>query len=110
MGRVRLTRVKGIQGIAEMRAARKFPHYEVLNSYFVGQDGQFKYFEVILVNPVHPAVVADHDLKWIVGAQHSGRVFRGKTSAGKKSRGLRHKGKGVEKHRPSVRAHNRTGR
>jgi len=42
--------------------------------------------------------------------KHKGRVFRGKTSAGKSSRGLRNKGKGAEKLRPSLRAHGRRGK
>ena len=42
-------------------------------------------------------------------ANQRGRVYRGLTSAGRKSRGLRGKGKGFEKMRPSRRAHNRVG-
>ncbi|MDP3765404.1 MAG: 50S ribosomal protein L15e, partial [Nanoarchaeota archaeon] len=34
---------------------------------------------------------------------------RGLTSAGKRGRGLLHKGKGAEKLRPSLRAHQRKG-
>ena len=40
---------------------------------------------------------------WKSAAQR-GRVYRGLTSSGKKSRGLRRKGKGAEKIRPSLRA------
>jgi large subunit ribosomal protein L15e len=42
----------GLQWIAEQRAARRFPNLRVVNSYFVGETGQEKFFEVILVNPV----------------------------------------------------------
>src|SRR3989344_933339 len=40
-----------LQAQAEQRAARHYRNMEVLNSYWVGQDGQKKYFEVILVEP-----------------------------------------------------------
>ncbi len=80
---------KSLRLIAEERAARKFPNLEVLNSYYVGEDGNYKWFEVILVDPHHPAICKDPDIKWICEKQHRGRVFRGLTSAGKKMRGLR---------------------
>jgi len=92
---------KSLRLIAEERAARKFPNLEVLNSYWVGEDGRSKWFEVIMVNPTHPVVKADKDLNWICQKQHHRRVFRGLTSAGKKVRGLRRKGRGAEKIRPS---------
>jgi len=95
---------KSLRLIAEERAARKFPNLEVLNSYWVGEDGRFKWFEVIMVDPHHPAVKADKDINWICQKQHKGRVFRGLTSAGKKVRGLRRKGRGAEKARPSRKA------
>lgn len=95
---------KSLQWIAEERAARKYPNCEVLNSYWVGEDGQYKYYEVILIERDAPAVKSDPQLSWISKPVHKGRVFRGLTSAGKKSRGLRNKGKGAEKIRPSRRA------
>lgn len=107
MGVNKLTRRISIQRIAEERAARKYRNLEVLNSYYVGEDGQHYWYEVILVDPHCPAILADKDLRWIAEPQHRGRAFRGLTSAGKKGRGLRRKGKGAEKVRPSLKAHNR---
>lgn len=92
---------KSIQWIAEERAARKYPNLEVLNSYWVGEDGHYKWYEVILVDPHHPVIKNDPHINWICNSVHRGRVFRGLTSAGKKSRGLRRKGIGAEKVRPS---------
>ena len=86
---------KSKQQVAEEKAARKYPNLEVLNSYQVGDDSINKWFEVILVDPNHPAVKKCRETSWIVGKK--GRVHRGLTSAGKKSRGLRRKGKGAEK-------------
>jgi len=95
---------KSLRLIAEERTARKFPNLEVLNSYWVWQDGQYKWFEVILVDPSHPVVKSDEDINWICEDVHRGRVFRGLTSAGKKIRALHHRGLGAEKVRPSRRA------
>lgn len=80
---------KSLRLIAEERAARKYPNLEVLNSYYVGEDGRYKWFEVILVDPHHPVIKSDPNLNWITSRVHRGRVFRGLTSAGKKMRGLR---------------------
>jgi large subunit ribosomal protein L15e len=74
--------------IAEERANDKYPNLEVLGSYYVGEDGIYKYFEVILIDPHHPSIKADKDISWIVEPQHRGRVYRGKTAAGRKMRGL----------------------
>lgn len=107
MGVNKLTRRVSIQRIAEMRAARRFRNLEVLNSYYVGEDGQHYWYEVILADPSAPTVIADKDLGWISEPQHRGRAFRGLTSAGKKGRGLRRKGVGAEKIRPSLKANKR---
>ena len=80
---------KSIRLIAEERVQRKYPNLVVLNSYYVGEDGQYKWYEVILVDPHHPAVKNDPELNWVSTGKHKGRPFRGLTSAGKKMRGLR---------------------
>jgi len=56
---------KSLQWIAEEKAARKYPNLEVLASYWVGEDGRFKWYEVILVDPHHPAIKSDKDLGWL---------------------------------------------
>ena len=98
---------KSYQWIAEERAAKKYPNCEVLNSYYAAEDGQHYWYEIILVDKAHPQILADKNLGWIAEKQHRGRVFRGLTSAARKSRGLLNKGKGAEKIRPSLSAHDR---
>ena len=95
--RLKMVLAKNYQSIAEERAADKYPNCEVLNSYLVMQDGIYNWYEVILVDKASPSVLKDKDIKWIADKQHKRRVFRGLTSAAKKSRGLRRKGKGAEK-------------
>lgn len=97
MGSAKYKLGKNLMLIAEGRAAKRFPNLEVLNSYWVGEDGRFKWFEIIMIDPAHPSIKADKDINWICSRVHKGRVFRGLTSSGKKSRGLRHKGRGAEK-------------
>jgi large subunit ribosomal protein L15e len=91
-----------IQRIGEERAQKKFPNMEVLGSYWIWEDGQFKFYEVIFVDPSHPAIQSDKDLNWICEPQHSRRAYRALTPAGKRGRGLFKKGKGTEKLRPSM--------
>ena len=103
----KITAGKSLRWIAEERAARKYSNLEVLNSYWVGQDGRHKWFEVIMVDPIHPQIIHDKDIEWINHTVHRRRVFRGLTSAGKKSRGLHNRGYGAEKARPSVKKNKR---
>jgi len=110
MGVRKYTPKKSLQWIAEERVARKYPNLEVLNSYWVGETGKHKYFEVILVDPHHPQIKNDPRINWICEKQNKRRVFRGLTSAGKRSRGLLNKGKGAEKLRPSLSAHQNRGK
>lgn len=88
------TPTKSKKGIAEERAKRKFKNLEVLNSYYVTKDGEYKWYEIILVDPNHPAIKNDNKINWICSEKN--RARRGKTSTGKKSRGLG-RGKGREK-------------
>ena len=104
MGVKKYKPAKSMKLIGEERTGKKFPNLEVLNSYWVAEDGRSKWFEIIMVDPHHPAIKADKEVNWIAQKQHHKRVFRGLTSAGKKIRGLRRKGRGAEKVRPSRKA------
>lgn len=92
---------KNYQQIAEERANQKFKNCEVLNSYLAGKDGLYYWYEVILIDRTHPAIVSDPIYSKITD---KGRAQRGLTSAGRRGRGLRNKGLGAEKIRPSIRA------
>ncbi|MCK4332487.1 MAG: 50S ribosomal protein L15e [Thermoplasmatales archaeon] len=109
-GMKKITAAKSIQRIAEERTAKRYPNMEVLNSYWVGEDGRYHYYEVILVDSSHPAILNDPKINWISDPANKRRVLRGKTSAGQKGRGMLYKGKGAEKVRPSIRAHQSRGK
>ncbi len=87
MGFKKLTRNISAQRIAEIKCAKKYINCEVVNSYSVGEDGNYKYFEIILASKNEPSVLKDKHLKTIVKTK--GRADRGLTSQGKKNRGLR---------------------
>lgn len=74
------------QTVAEQRASRKFPNLEVLNSYYLNKDGRNYFFEVILIDPHAPEIIADKKLNWICSGKHKKRALRGLTSSAKKSR------------------------
>ena len=106
----KITMGKNTQRMAEERASKHFPNMEVLNSYWVAEDGHYHFYEVILVDPVHPAIMKDPKINWITSSSNKRRVLRGKTSAGQRGRGLHKKGKGAEKIRPSIRANQNKGK
>ncbi len=84
---------KSKQQVAEEKASLKFRNMEVVNSYWAGEDGKYVWYEVILADTSHPSVRKDKDLGWLASGKHKSRASRGLTAAGKRSRGLRHRGK-----------------
>ncbi|MFA6531061.1 MAG: 50S ribosomal protein L15e [Candidatus Micrarchaeia archaeon] len=65
------------QTIAEQRVNKVYPNMEVLNSYWVGEDGEYKFFEILLVDQARVPLN--------LGKR---RAFRGLTSSGRKARSL----------------------
>ncbi len=78
-GLVKYTPRKSLKRIVEERVQRKYPNLEVLGSYLVGEDGRYKWFEVLLVDPNRPEIKNDKNISWITEKQHRRRVFRGLT-------------------------------
>ncbi len=95
--------------IAEQRVGKRYKNLEVLNSYNIGKDGIYYFYEVIMVDPSKPEIRNDKKLAWITKGSNKKRAMRGLTSAAKKSRGLRKKSREM-KVRPSIRAGKRRGK
>ncbi|MDE1762156.1 MAG: 50S ribosomal protein L15e [Candidatus Micrarchaeota archaeon] len=93
---------KSLQSRAEERAARKFDNCEVVNSYYVGEDGEYKFFETILVDRNNKIITSDPDYANLIA--NKSRAFRGLSSSGRRHRGIIRKGTGTSLSRPSVRA------
>jgi len=56
MGVSKIKRQLSMQAIAEGRAKRKYPNMRVLGSYYVGEDGKYIWYEVIMRDEHHPTV------------------------------------------------------
>jgi large subunit ribosomal protein L15e len=97
------------QTVAEQRVQKAHPNLEVLNSYKLGKDGKFYFFEVIAVDKYAAEIKSDPNFRWLQTPANKFRVLRGLTSSGKKSRGFSHKSPNL-KIRPSARAWDRRGR
>jgi large subunit ribosomal protein L15e len=106
----KLTHGKSEKWIAEERAQNRYPNLVLLNSYYLAEDGKHKFYEVMFVDPTHPSILNDKNLKWTADKTQKGRVYRGLSTAGRKARGLATKGKGSVKSRPSIRAKGRLRR
>ena len=95
---------RSLKSIGEERVGKRLKNLRVLNSYWVGQDATYKFFEVILVDPSHKAIRKDPKINWICRNTMKRRELRGLTSAGKKYRGLKIRGTMDNKNRPSTRS------
>ena len=95
---------RNLKNQAEEKAGRKCGGLRVLNSYWINSDTVYMYYEIIMLDPMHAAVRNDPRLNWICNPTHKHRELRGLTSAGRQYRGLRKKGHGASKIRPSIRA------
>ena len=99
-----LKATRSIRSTAEERAGRRCGNLRVLNSYWAAEDATYKFFEVIMVDPSHPAIRRDPRINWICSGTQKNREGRGLTAAGRKSRGLTVKGSFATRIRPSRRA------
>merc|ERR1712045_26128 len=53
------------QAIAEERVGRRCKALRVLSSYWVGQDSTYKYYEVVMIDPMHKAIRRDPKINWL---------------------------------------------
>ena len=79
---------RNLQSIAEERVGRRLKGLRILNSYWVGQDSTYKYFEVIMIDIHHAAITRDPKINWMCNPVQKHRELRGLTASGKSSRGL----------------------
>ena len=48
---------------AIQRAKKRYPNLYPLGAYWVAEDGMYKWFEVIMVDPYHPAIQSDREIQ-----------------------------------------------
>jgi large subunit ribosomal protein L15e len=80
------SRKKSAQAMAEERVTRAHSNCEVLNSYYVGEDGKAKYFEVILLDRSLGPIV--NDPVYADAIRSRGKAYRGLTASGRRHRGM----------------------
>jgi large subunit ribosomal protein L15e len=52
-----------MRNVAERRVGEKFPNLEVLGSYYLHRDGMHIWYEVILADTNHPAILNDKEMR-----------------------------------------------
>jgi large subunit ribosomal protein L15e len=63
IGVTRIKQSESMKIVAQRRVAEKFVNLKVLGSYFLYQDGMYSWFEVILIDPNHPAISKDKEIR-----------------------------------------------
>ncbi|HEY3094399.1 MAG TPA: 50S ribosomal protein L15e [Nitrososphaera sp.] len=63
IGVVHIKQGISMRKVAERRVNEKFPNLEVLGSYYLHKDGMYIWYEVILVDPGHPAISKDREMR-----------------------------------------------
>jgi len=61
---------RNLRSVAEERAARRCGALRVLNSYWLNEDSVYKYYEVIMVDPMHKVIRNDPRINWICNPVH----------------------------------------
>ena len=75
-----------LRAIAEQRVQRKYQNLEVINSYYVGEDGKYKWYEVILADPNNSNIYNREEYSWLLNSKNRKRALRGLTPGFKSSR------------------------
>src|SRR6476469_8364169 len=63
LGVVHIKQGISMRKVAERRVNEKFPNLEVLGSYYLHKDGMHLWYEVILVDPNHPSISKDKEMR-----------------------------------------------
>jgi len=89
---------------------KAYPNLRIVGSYWVAEDGKFKHYEMIMVDPFANTIRNDGKMNWICAGKFKRREARGLTSSGRKARGMR--GKGMKRNglRPSRAFHKKKKR
>ncbi|MFN4336245.1 MAG: 50S ribosomal protein L15e [Candidatus Nitrosocaldus sp.] len=62
IGVVKIKQAESMKRVAERRVAERYPNMDVRGSYYLFEDGRYYWFECILVDRAHPAVMNDREL------------------------------------------------
>ncbi|MGD1836759.1 MAG: 50S ribosomal protein L15e [Nitrososphaeraceae archaeon] len=62
-GVVRIKQDISMKKVAERRVSERYPNMDVVGSYFLHKDGKNIWYEVILVDPHHPSIYKDKEMR-----------------------------------------------
>lgn len=63
IGVVHIKQSISMKRVAERRVNEKYINMKVMGSYLIYQDGMYSWFEVVLVDPSHPAIIKDKEMR-----------------------------------------------
>lgn len=63
LGVVHIKQSISMKRVAERRALEKYINLKVMGSYLLYQDGMYSWYEVVLVDPNHPAIIKDKEIR-----------------------------------------------
>lgn len=63
LGTVKIKGGYSAQEVAEERARRTHPNLVALGSYYLMEDGRYHWYEVVMVDPDHPSILADGEMR-----------------------------------------------
>ena len=67
MGVLKIKSDVPMKDVAKRRISERFPNMKVLGAYLVWEDGKHAWFECVLIDPQHPAIVKDYDYRRMLG-------------------------------------------
>ena len=63
IGVVHIKQSNSMKKVAERRVLEKFINLKVIGSYFLYSDGMYSWYEVLLIDPNHPAIMKDKEIR-----------------------------------------------
>jgi len=67
MGVVKIKSDVSSQTVAEHRVSQRFVNMKLLGSYLVWKDGKHAWYECVLIDPQHPAILKDYNFRRALG-------------------------------------------
>jgi large subunit ribosomal protein L15e len=67
LGVLRMKSDESVQKVAERRVREKHVNLKLLGSYLLWVDGKHRWYEMVLIDPLHPAIKKDYDYRRRIG-------------------------------------------
>jgi large subunit ribosomal protein L15e len=67
LGVLRIKSAESVQKVAERRVREKHTNLKLLGSYLLWVDGKHRWYEMVLIDPLHPAIKKDYDYRRRIG-------------------------------------------